>query len=64
MSPRRKDSGAQRLTLANVEMERRQFTSYLSINPNYFGNLIDSPIPAIKKMQANTTYEEIGCGRD
>jgi hypothetical protein len=61
MSPRRKDPGAQRLTLASVETERSQFRSYLSINPNYFGNLSDSPIPTVKKMQANTTYEEIGC---
>ncbi len=61
MATRKEEAGAKRLTRASVETERSQFTSYVSINPNYFGNLIDSPLPVIKKMQANKIYEEIGC---
>lgn len=44
-----------------IEVERTQFTRLLAANPNYFGNLPDSPFKAVKKILSNTTYEEITC---
>jgi hypothetical protein len=41
--------------------ERRQFRTLLLSNPNYFGNLKVSPFEPELSIQANTTYEEIGC---
>lgn len=40
---------------------RTQFRVLLAANPNYFGNLADSPFQAALPIQGNTTYEEIGC---
>lgn len=44
-----------------VEKERVDFKKLLAINPNYFGNLEDSPFKPVKKIIGNTTYEEVTC---
>lgn len=41
--------------------ERTRFRALLVGNPNYFGNLVESPFKPILKITGNTTYEEIGC---
>ncbi len=46
---------------ARVEKERVQFRQLLAENPNYFGNLPNSPFQPVKKITLNTTYEEITC---
>jgi len=46
---------------ARIERERQQFRHLLTQNPNYFGNLTDSPFEPVKKIVANTRYEEITC---
>jgi hypothetical protein len=43
------------------EKERAQFKALLLGNPNYFGNLKDSPFKPVLKIQGDPTYEEIGC---
>lgn len=50
-----------KVSVRAVEPERTNFKTLLLKNPNYFGNLATSPIPAAKAMQGNTTYEELGC---
>src|SRR4051794_32453033 len=40
---------------------RRQFRALVAVNPNYFGNIAESPFPAVVPLQGNTTYEELGC---
>ncbi len=47
--------------IRRVPTERSQFRAFIVSNPNYFGNLKLSPFPAVLNIQANTTYEEIGC---
>jgi hypothetical protein len=44
-----------------IEKERVQFRQLLAKNPNYFGNLLNSPFQPVKKIIKNTTYEEITC---
>lgn len=44
-----------------VEKERSQFRRLLLENPNYFGNLTDSKSKLVKKIVANTQYEELTC---
>lgn len=44
-----------------VEKERSEFLKLLMINPNYFGNLADSPYKPVKKIVGNTKYEELTC---
>lgn len=46
---------------ALYEKERAQFKTLLLGNPNYFGNLKDSKLKAVLKIQGDPTYEEIGC---
>ena len=41
--------------------ERAQFRALILANPNYFGNLKESPFKAVLNIQGNTFYEEIGC---
>ncbi|MBV9037614.1 MAG: hypothetical protein JO182_24195 [Acidobacteriaceae bacterium] len=41
--------------------ERAQFRSLILTNPNYFGNLANSPLQSVLNIAGNTTYEEIGC---
>src|SRR5439155_14320954 len=41
--------------------ERLQFKRLLAENINYFGNLSESPLKPVKKIVANTSYEELTC---
>ncbi|MHB8745982.1 MAG: hypothetical protein ACYC7I_05545 [Gammaproteobacteria bacterium] len=41
--------------------ERGAFKSLLIANPNYFGNLVESPFKPILPVAGNTHYEELGC---
>ena len=45
----------------HVEKERNEFHKLLSINPNYFGNLAESPYKSVNKIIGNTKYEELTC---
>src|SRR4249920_325963 len=44
-----------------VPKERTHFRALLLSNPNYFGNLPVSSFAPVFPIQANKTYEEIGC---
>lgn len=44
-----------------IEKERLQFLSLLLENPNYFGNIENSPLKPIFPLNGNTTYEEMTC---
>ena len=46
---------------ATVMPERANFLSLVLENPNYFGNLEDSPFEAIQVIQGNTSFEELKC---
>lgn len=46
---------------AEVEGLRHQFRALILGNPNYFGNLEESPFQPVLKILSDTTYEEIGC---
>lgn len=48
-------------TSQRLERERQQFRTLILSNPNYFGNVKDSPFQPVLNIQSNTTYEEIGC---
>ena len=51
-----------RVASDQVLLESRvKFRALLAANPNYFGNLADSPFDAVLPVQGNTFYEEIGC---
>jgi len=41
--------------------ERMTFKALLLTNPNYFGNLIESPFKPVIPISGNTHYEELGC---
>ncbi len=41
--------------------ERGSFKSLLLANPNYFGNLADSPFKSVLSVSGNTFYEDLGC---
>ena len=41
--------------------ERRNFRALLLENPNFFGNLEDSPFQPVTPIQGDTTYEEVTC---
>jgi len=43
------------------EFERRRFRELLLKNPNYFGNIKVSPFKPVKKVESNTSYEELKC---
>jgi hypothetical protein len=43
------------------EVERKRFLPLLLSNPNYFGNLQNSPLKPVKKIIANSSYEELKC---
>lgn len=47
--------------ITKVELEREQFKTLLLSNPNYFGNLVNSPHQPVKQIVGNTTYEELTC---
>ena len=40
---------------------RERFRGLILQNPNYFGNIEASPFAPVFQLQANSTYEEIGC---
>jgi hypothetical protein len=44
-----------------IPTERAQFQQLLAQNPNYFGNLAQSPFKPVKKLAGNTQYEELTC---
>lgn len=44
-----------------IEKERGDFKLLVARNPNYFGNLVESPFKPVKKIVANTKYEELTC---
>ncbi|HSB08840.1 MAG TPA: hypothetical protein VLM38_04975 [Blastocatellia bacterium] len=44
-----------------IEEERSRFKALLAQNPNYFGNVAASSFKAVKKLVANTKYEELTC---
>ena len=54
------DVGAVRAP-ADVPRERGHFRALVVGNPNYFGNLPDSPFPPVVQLQGNTTYELLKC---
>jgi hypothetical protein len=41
--------------------ERSKFKTLLLANPNYFGNLVESPFKPVLAISGNTYYEELGC---
>lgn len=41
--------------------QRAGFKALLLTNPNYFGNLAESPFKPILPLSGNTHYEELGC---
>lgn len=47
--------------LERAEKERLQFRALTLANPNYFGNLKDSPLTPKKPILKNVTYEELKC---
>ncbi len=58
---KRAEKDVEKAVLSRYERERSQFSTLIAINPNYFGNLAESPFEAELDIQSNTTYEEIGC---
>ncbi len=44
-----------------VETERSNFRSLILQNPNYFGNIEKSSFKPVKKLQGDTSYEELAC---
>jgi hypothetical protein len=50
-----------RLPAGEVPRERGSFTSLLAQNPNYFGNLPDSPFPVQLELIGNVSFEELTC---
>jgi hypothetical protein len=49
------------LTKLSPELARQNFHALLLANPNFFGNLADSPYKAVLSIQGDTAYESIGC---
>ena len=48
-------------TPVTVPEERSNFLQKLLLNQNYFGNIVDSPLKAVKPIKSNRTYEELKC---
>jgi hypothetical protein len=62
MNPKKKPiSAAASTVVSKVPQERQNFKALLLSNPNYFGNLAKSPVKPVKKIVANTTYEQLTC---
>jgi hypothetical protein len=57
----KKTAAAARVANAEFLQERNNFRSLILKNPNYFGNIKNSPFKAVLSIKSNTTYEEIGC---
>ncbi len=49
------------LTRLSPELARQNFHALLLANPNFFGNLADSPYKPVLSIQGDTAYESIGC---
>jgi hypothetical protein len=47
--------------MERVEHVRPRFRALILSNANYFGNLKDSELKPVLNIQADTTYEELGC---
>lgn len=60
MEKRPAKDNAPKATTESVKL-RGQFRSLVIGNPNYFGNLPNSPFQAVQKIVSDKTYEEIGC---
>jgi hypothetical protein len=56
-----KTAAAARPSGVEVAPERANFYALLLGNPNYFGNLVDYPQKAVKKIKEDTSYEQIIC---
>lgn len=54
-------AGAQQNPDDLVPDERAKFRALVLGNPNYFGNIKDSPFPPVLQIQLNRTYEDLGC---
>lgn len=46
-------------TKRKIEKGRTEFRSLIAVNPNYFGNLIESPFEPVEKIVSNTDYEQL-----
>jgi hypothetical protein len=46
---------------SRLDKERQDFRRLLLKNPNYFGNLKDTPFKAVNPIVGNTSYEELTC---
>jgi len=44
-----------------IDPQRSNFRQLIIQNPNYFGNVKQSPFKAVAKVAGNTQYEELGC---
>ena len=44
-----------------IPRERLHFRALLLTNPNYFGNVKQSPFKPVAEIAGNTTYEELAC---
>lgn len=60
-NPRQKGRADDRPSERPFEHERQQFRALILSNPNYFGNLKDSPFQPVQQIQLNTSFESIGC---
>src|SRR5262249_39399996 len=58
----KKSTESEKTALATTEFEkeRQHFRTLILTNPNYFGNIKQSPFKAQLNIVANTTFEEIG----
>jgi hypothetical protein len=54
-------STTQQPPAGSFQADRSQFLPRLLANPNYYGNLGESPFKPIKKIISNTSYEELKC---
>jgi hypothetical protein len=54
-------SAMEKLAGLNPEHARAQFRTLLLANPNFFGNLKESPFKPVIPIATNTAYEELGC---
>lgn len=65
VSPSNTPSEGQEATPATtqpvVRKEREQFRALILGNPNYFGNVTDSPFQPVVPLNSDTTFEELKC---
>lgn len=53
--------GSGGFAVEKLPLERMHFNQLLLTNPNYFGNLTESPFKPVKNIKGNTTYESMDC---